>query len=244
MSKSWRIFWACTAGAGIGALVALEINSYFWWLGLIVGGVAGYLLYDIKAVVSAIPRAWRAAPGWKPNKEVWKIRGLATLAYFFVVMSSCLVALSALWLGSHLTSMSIMSMGEFYNSSELPFLVSFAVAVSIFVAFLGGVMRTDLIGIFIKFGNPVAVFVYWPVVILRHLPAALWRAAIFIAVFAKALFLTIHSDERLLCGIDAAIGASIGYFVGSAVIGALAGGVFGVINYEIVSKRIIGLDRA
>ncbi len=38
-----------------------------------------------------------------------------------------------------------------------------------------------------------------------------------------------------------AIGASIGYFSGNALIGALAGGVFGVLNYEILSKRILHL---
>jgi len=56
-----------------------------------------------------------------------------------------------------------------------------------------------------------------------------------------AVFIIIHSEIRLLCGVDAVIGAAAGYFTGSAIIGALAGGLIGVINYEIVSRRVLHL---
>ena len=41
---------------------------------------------------------------------------------------------------------------------------------------------------------------------------------------------------RLLCGIDAMLGAGIGYLAGSAIIGALDGGLVGVFNYAIVTE--------
>ena len=248
MSKVTRVFWACAAGAGIGALIALEINSYFWWLGLIIGGVFGYLLYDIKAVARAVPRAWCAASGWKLDGEAWKIRGLVTLAFVSVLASALLAILVGSFLGGRIDHVSTWEFVFAHKISVMALLVflsmavpaalaigvsgfSYALALSV-VSLLSredDIMR-DFRSI-IKFGNPVAVFVYWPIVILRHSPAAVWRAAIAVGLFIKYLFLAIHSDERLLCGIDAAIGA-------------LAGGAFGVANYEIVSKRILGLEQS
>ena len=53
-------------------------------------------------------------------------------------------------------------------------------------------------------------------------------------------------DKRLkiffTCAVDAMIGAAVGFFAGSAIIGALVGGLFGVLNYEVVSKRLLHLQ--
>jgi hypothetical protein len=59
--------------------------------------------------------------------------------------------------------------------------------------------------------------------------------------FLKQLFLLIHSEMRLLCLFDAALGSVIGYFAGNVLIGAIAGGVLGVLNFEILSRRILRL---
>ena len=64
-------------------------------------------------------------------------------------------------------------------------------------------------------------------------------AAYAICRFVKYLFVMILSEERLVCGLGATVGAGIGYFTGSVIMGALAGGIFGVFIYEIVSKRIL-----
>ncbi len=58
----------------------------------------------------------------------------------------------------------------------------------------------------------------------------------------STLFFIIHSDERLLCLVDAATGAAIGgYYFGNAALGGLTGAIIGLVNYEIVSKRILKL---
>jgi len=62
-----------------------------------------------------------------------------------------------------------------------------------------------------------------------------------IGMWAKETFIYIHSEMRVLCFVSAALGACVGYFLGSATIGAIAGCVFGIVNYEIVSKRILGV---
>ncbi|MBL7022080.1 hypothetical protein ISR92_02060 [Patescibacteria group bacterium] len=62
-----------------------------------------------------------------------------------------------------------------------------------------------------------------------------------IAKLIRYIFVEIHSDIRLLCAVDAMIGAGIGYFYTNPIIGMIAGGILGVINYELVSKRWLKL---
>ncbi len=64
-----KVGFAVFLGAFIGSLVALQINGYFWWAGLIVGGFVGYISYEFKAVLQAIPRAVKAATAWRAKEE-------------------------------------------------------------------------------------------------------------------------------------------------------------------------------
>src|SRR5207253_919220 len=59
-----------------------------------------------------------------------------------------------------------------------------------------------------------------PVVIFWHIPRLLIGCIRFVGRFVWHLFLLIHSELRLLCGVDALIGAGVGYFMHSALIGA------------------------
>ena len=72
---------------------------------------------------------------------------------------------------------------------------------------------------------------------MRHTPHGAKAAALFL----KHLFLLIHSDMRVLCMTDAALFAGVGYFLGSALWGAILGGLFGVLNYKVVSEYILGI---
>ncbi len=68
------------AWATIGTQVALTVNPWLGWVGLIVGAVGGYLTMDWKTVVWAIPHAARRATGWRPNLAQWGRRfGVFTL---------------------------------------------------------------------------------------------------------------------------------------------------------------------
>ncbi|MBX4205497.1 MAG: hypothetical protein KW788_04960 [Candidatus Doudnabacteria bacterium] len=98
--------------------------------------------------------------------------------------------------------------------------------------------------------NPLKVYLWhlprgiffavrWMVLGLPQALAFCLRAVSFLKRFSVFLFREIHSDVRLLCACDASIGAAIGYFTGNAVIGGIAGGIFGVLNYEVVSKRLL-----
>ncbi|MBI4098737.1 MAG: hypothetical protein HY437_01730 [Candidatus Magasanikbacteria bacterium] len=69
--------------------------------------------------------------------------------------------------------------------------------------------------------------------------------------FVSVLIHLIHSDKRLLCGVDAAIGTGCAYvtlarpemtaaqYALIIVAGAMIGAAFGILNWEIVSKRIL-----
>ena len=57
--------------------------------------------------------------------------------------------------------------------------------------------------------------------------------------FIKYLFLLIHSEERLLCGTDAAIGVFIGYQFGHPIACGIVAAIAGIVNYELLSKRIL-----
>ncbi len=59
----------------------------------------------------------------------------------------------------------------------------------------------------------------------------------------KKIFLTIHSELRLLCAVDAGVGVVIGYLCGNPLVGAIVGGLTGVINFELFSKRLLKIPQ-
>lgn len=238
MNRSLKIFVACALGGGIGAFVALQLNSFFWWLGLIAGGFAGYITYDFGEVISAIHKAWKKAAGQIPKSE-----GIAVFL-FAVSMLSCfgtawlIASLFYLWGG--ITE----KMAE--NVIILPAMVFMMVCVIISFARLirqEGLARESKNGaIFFRKmalrSSPPMIFFYYPGWIIF---AAFKHGIPFGWKFGKLVFVLIHSEIRLLCMLDAAIGAGVGYYFGSALIGALAGGLLGVFNFQIISKRVLKL---
>ncbi|MFC1615143.1 hypothetical protein ACFL22_01155 [Patescibacteria group bacterium] len=98
------------------------------------------------------------------------------------------------------------------------------------------------------FGITILFFVWtlWKKIFL-----CVWNVLCFLSRFAKQFFILIHSDKRLLCAIDSAIGGAVSYavFFSSSMslsehfilvsFGGLIGAALGVLNWEIVSKRIL-----
>ncbi len=81
-----------------------------------------------------------------------------------------------------------------------------------------------------------------------------WDIVCLIGRFLKYIFVLIHSEKRLLCGVDGMLGGAVSYlylaqgamslFQQAMVIffGGLIGAALGIINWEIVSKRILHVD--
>ena len=97
----------------------------------------------------------------------------------------------------------------------------------------------------------IAFFFIWE--IWKYLYIGLGRAFYFIRCFLKDLFIFIHSNERVLCAIDGTLGGMAAFLwltpsaetfaakAAVAIFGGLLGAGFGVINYELVSKRWLKL---
>jgi hypothetical protein len=85
--------------------------------------------------------------------------------------------------------------------------------------------------------------VYLPGYLKRGLVDA-WKLAEPIRAFVFQVFVYIHSTRRTICFVDSTIGAVVGYCSGSAIIGALVGGMLGILNYELVTVRWLKLAPA
>src|SRR3989344_2212575 len=237
-----KVFLACVLGGGTGALVALQLWQPLWWVGLIVGGLTGYIAYDFRAVARAIPPA-RAMVADPPR---WRSAAATALCCAFVgtIFTVPLLVLSAYlqFVGAYNGAAATL---EF---AATPLFVAAGLSALEFFLF----DQTHPFGTEISKFNVFSVYCYylprgiwW---VIKRVPGAivatiygLARSAVATVRFVKYLFILIHSEMRLLCALDAAFGAAIGYFAGSAAIGALAGGVIGVVNFEIVSKRLLHL---
>lgn len=88
---------------------------------------------------------------------------------------------------------------------------------------------------------------------MKYIAIGIWKAMTFLCWSAWYLFKLIHKQERVLCGIDGAIGGTVSYILLASssrtlteqlvliLFGGLIGAVFGVADYEIVSKRVLHL---
>lgn len=107
------------------------------------------------------------------------------------------------------------------------------------------------------FGNPITIpftaigFILFGLFILaKKLPTYLAKGFKYsnlffkwLRRFSKTVFILIHSEMRLICLVDSALGAGIGYLSGSLLIGGLVGCAFGILNYWIVSIKILKLKQ-
>jgi hypothetical protein len=60
-------------------------------------------------------------------------------------------------------------------------------------------------------------------------------------LFICRVFKYIHSDRRLLCFCEGALGTLAGMYWGNPIIGFIAGVLFGLISYQVISIRILKL---
>jgi len=224
----WCVDW--------GTLVALSTNQMFWWIGTIIGAVIGYLTYEFKEVLRAIKIAWKTTIRIRPDWKSWKL--LIKHFFWLYIFTLNLVPIGL--------AIAVLSEEKF---NKVPAILSLmcqaCLGVTVFVFFLSvSEMKTrskDIVIENIKMFRSLTPFHVY----LIYIPKIfyfLYRKGIPASVaFIKKVIVLIHSDIRLLCGFNAAIGTGIGYFAGSAIIGMLGGGFAGIFNYELISKRILHL---
>lgn len=244
MSQTAKVFFACAIGAFIGAVVALQINHHFWWVGLMVGFASGYLAYQSEQVVGAIPLAWRQTTSWRPDKVWWRSRyrnSMDVTGTRLTVMGVPFLMITAL--------VTLFSRGQPYSvkAGVLFSLATVFVCVALSFFLLGDteLQRASLSPLRTYF-LVLPKFLLWT--IPKHTPKVAptvfrWIGHVVkttMKFFGKLIYL-VHSEIRLLCGMDAAIGAAVGYCLHNAILGALIGGLWGVLNFEVLSIRILKL---
>jgi hypothetical protein len=247
MNRSLKIFVACALGGGIGTFVALQLTSSFWWIGLIAGGFVGYISYDVKAIIPAAQESWRRTSHYFGNEQ--------KRAKFFWVLTALVSFLSSVAAFAFVACIVNPRFRHEDPHSLLVITTIFVVATIIGLCFRS-MMQFDANTVKVAkrlalFLSPPAYLIYWPYKlaeafvlefllpfydIAREMIKGLPSATIGLCKFVWTIFVLIHSEVRLLCMLDAAIGAGLGYYFGSALIGAMAGGAFGVFNFQVISK--------
>ncbi|MBI2064930.1 MAG: hypothetical protein HYT62_02665 [Candidatus Yanofskybacteria bacterium] len=265
MEKTLRIFIACAIGAFVGSLIALQMYHAFWWVGAAIGAFVAYLGYNIEEVIAAIPIAYRRTINWRPNHQFWVCWRAAFMYMFNMGVNTAvgmgLVGAIFYWrTGIH----SPENNWVFLQIEGIVLLFSFGFGTFMGLVSARGMALADLdrngglvnpltcpnIFRFYLWMLPRGVVIgsWW---LISNTPKAVrfnLKYGVlfvkFIKTFVVELFRLIHSELRLLCAVDAAFGAAVGYFTGNALIGALAGGVLGVVNYEIITVRVMKLAGA
>lgn len=256
MPKAGQVFLACALGAFIGGVIAKQVWSGFWWLGLIGGFVVGYLSYDFLAVCRAVRSVWRKMTGMDVRHRclLWQLFGFVFWLEVFVI--TFILGISLTW-WSLVTSIPHSRLWSFLLILSVD-VVPAVSAIMLLVLFGHKDFRnptrrlTDEEMIIriqwcIKYLNLFMLLTYWPVrgliFLLRKSPQAVYKAVCFLGRFAKLVFIAIHSDIRLLCATDAALFALVGIHLGNPALGALVGGIFGVANYYVVSVKLLRLHQ-
>ena len=238
MNTRNRIFAACVLGGGVGAFLAHQLFYPSGWsllLGFLLGGLVSYLAYDFKGFIVAIPQAWRKT-----------VDGMSEIFPAFVALAICA--------SNVLPFFSMRLLGLSVETTKLLELIL------VFTLMAG--MLTNLFRMIAKdsdqnmdqrertilmakqlnpFTNLLVGVPYLIFVIVKY-------TALFLPRFIWNVFILIHSELRLLCLFDGGLGAVAGaLIVDSAtgtLVGALAGGIFGVLNFEIISKKVLKVVRS
>ncbi|MBU2564309.1 hypothetical protein KKA23_01880 [Patescibacteria group bacterium] len=245
MKNSLMVILASAFGGLIGTLTASQLGI-FWWIGMIVGFLTGFLSFKFGDVLRAIKYAWKKVIGWKPN---WPL----SRQIFLYFLSMCL------WL------IFVVSPLLFLSDSE----TSTSLLLTIGMICMIALIIVPVIFLFLKieadetFINSIKRIWKYSVlfVLLYHLPRLIFKKMTYviplipkfisdtlhsildiiitIGKFIKTVFIMIYSELRILCGMCGAAGTVIGHlYYDNAIVGMFAGGAFGALNYLLVSKGI------
>jgi hypothetical protein len=98
----------------------------------------------------------------------------------------------------------------------------------------------------------VEIRTHWKAILLWIFKAILWMIyapfrLLWITLkygtrFAVLLFKYIHSDRRLLCLCDSALGTAIGMYWHSPIIGMVVGALSGLVSYQLIGIRLMKLQ--
>lgn len=269
-----KVAIACFIGGFICAGVTLAVNPVFWWLGLIAGVASGYLAYEFRETLQAVPRAWQSAQRgsgivWQKTRELfrecflrphpcWHLSaGLFILTYLlfwhlcpFEGFAQIGLVLTVSYLVSYVCIGMLKLLSIWGAQNKGYYSVNFAKEHYYTITdSLVSITYRDLLYWTAQGVSNLFILFAWK--IWKGTAIGIYKAICFAGRFLKNLFILIHSNKRLLCAIDGAIGGTIAriYLASPAmtiwektllcVFGGVIGAVIGVANHEVVSKRIL-----
>lgn len=258
-----RIASAIVSGATIGGFIARLVNPYIWFVGVVIGGLLAYFSFCWKEVGLAIKKASREAvavrnPGYfrlvfaREWSFTMGILSFATTVYLqlgvlAVVVGSHYFPFKDIAMftgivigGASLFCVVIGFIHGLAEALEAQILINPPSKWSIQKRMLQNYRRAKEDFVLNALRREFRELV-WLVV---HIP----NAGLAISRFFRTVFITIHSEIRLICGIDTAIGIATGYWIGHSTVFTLVGAVIGVVvglfNYYMVSIRWLKLKPA
>lgn len=263
MSQSLKVLLSCFIGASIGTFVALEMSPMFWWTGLIIGGLVGYINYEFRKVITAISTAWHATTSWQPDNVFWcnffklwpattvfmttaAIGVVTPLMFGMIALDKEKPTITDLIVTGIGLAMSIILYGAVFALSKLDDVKKADSSEDYLAQQRKWMFSVNPLRVYLwLLPKSIALAIGWALCGLTWLFVKLFtRIPISIKFWRTFLwhwFCEIHSEIRLLCGVDAAIGVAIGYFAGSVLTGGLAGALVGVLNFEVLSIRVLKL---
>lgn len=273
MSESVRVVIACALGALVGSLLSLEcvarLESAVWQtvgvcLGVLVGGLVGYLSYRFNEVCKACKRCVEEEA---ILASLWSCMRITCVCVYRYIILSVLLSLvtgmfvfygSAILIGG--TSFVVFLFTQQGSGVDLmgvmKFIATISLVVGIGVPFSAGVINTIVFFITRNtrdLDSPKdaieVVFKYFCHLLPQHaVPYMYTKSCYGIKVLYSGMsggvvkvFRYIHSDARIICFVGATIGSITGFVAGSAFIGCAAGAVMGYLEYRVVSVRLLKL---
>ena len=274
-----KIAIACFVGGALCVVVALmcaPMSPIFWCLGLLAGFAGGYLGYEFREMLRAIPIAWRkshrgVSTWWtETDEEVREYfkkphpEGYCFFVILFITTLGLLIT-EGVKISPDLQFTPLHIFVSFTLSLFLLFYCSLAALIPFLLIILFNLIGfksrketltvRDLLidamrGIVLSI-RFVALALGWKV--WKYLAIGIWLLLCLLKRFGWEFFKLIHSKERVLCAIDGTIGGAIAFFCFASTsltfpqqilvvfFGGLLGAVIGVLNYEIISKRVLHL---
>lgn len=252
----------CALGTMAGLAVTWFVPEIIWWVGALVGGAASGLLYALPEIVRYTPRAakiaYQGTTAFRKSSNLIKWQTLATTMLVGLIIGYWVtLGLFERWdFNQEFGTLLLAAIAPVYLVIILWTLIGFfehyrteerkkqnakkavLLASPIGPLFLVGWLIVKAVQITPRISR----------VIMKNIIPGLVR---FSWIFAKTLFVFVYSRELILCIASGGLGVLFSYllcikgldmaFGPTLLIGGLVGGVSGILNYEIISKRALHL---
>lgn len=249
-----KVFLAIALGAFLGGITALWLDGSFWWAGVLVGGVIGFVVYDIEQIIQATQSCYREMTSHDARYNMGLVR---YMAYSLGGRSSRYILVGTVFftlVSPSLIKPAVVNTHPFLilgSIAALSFLISMAFTLKValdeyssnYKLFGGGDVEL-LVNKAKKDFLTENLFSYalrkckQLKVNLKKFVIGLCKLTRFLAVLSWRVFRAVSTEIRLLCGAYAALGATAVYFTHAPFRCAAFAAVIGLLHYEILYKRV------